>query len=162
MFGYNKLKKQISELTTKNSMLNDEILDYKTINQKLIREDEAYRISLGEKEAKIVELNAKLLNLDAEITEYKRVIEEQNKTIDSVNDKFINYTVVGTIYKTSEEVELLTLDVVQEQTVQEVKEKLSEMLHECMVVTTTNAIDDEDKEYLLIEASINVLKNNSI
>jgi len=75
MFGYNKLKRQILELTTKNSMLNNEILDYRNINQKLVRGDEAYRISIAEKEVEIVEL--------------KRVIDEQNKTIDSVNDKFI-------------------------------------------------------------------------
>ena len=155
MFGINKLKKQISELLTKNSMLNDEILDYRTINQKLVREDEAYRISLGEKEAKIVELNN-------EITEYKRVIEEQNKTIDSINDKFITNSLIRTIYKDSEGVELLGLDRVQEQTVQELKEDLVVSLEEYVTVTTESLVDEDEKDYLLLTASINIFKTDNI
>ena len=155
MFGINKLKKQISELLTKNSMLNDEILDYRTINQKLVREDEAYRISLGEKEAKIVELNN-------EITEYKRVIEEQNKTIDSINDKFITNSLIRTIYKDSEGVELLGLDRVQEQTVQELKEDLVVSLEEYVTVTTESLVDEDEKDYLLVKASINIFKTDNI
>jgi hypothetical protein len=146
MFGINKLKKQILELTTKNSMLNDEILDYRTINQKLVREDEAYRISIAEKEVEIVE--------------YKRVIEEQNKTIDSVNDRVVEFSATLTIYRNSEEVELLGLDRVQEQTVQELKENLLLALDEYIVVTTESLVDEDEKDYLLLTASINVLKNN--
>ena len=149
MFGYNKLKRQILELTTKNSMLNNEILDYRTINQKLVREDEAYRISIAEKEVEIVEL--------------KRVIDEQNKTIDSINDKVVEFSATLTIYKDSEEVELLGLDKVQEQTVEETKERLLEMLNcEYMITTTESLVDEDEKDYLLIKSSINILKSDSI
>lgn len=148
MFGINKLKKQISELLTKNSMLNDEILDYRTINQKLVREDEAYRISVAEKEVEIIE--------------YKRVIEEQNKTIDSANDKFINNSLVGTVYKDSEVVELLGLDIVQEQTVESLKEHLLLSLEEYVTVTTESLVDEDEKDYLLVKASINIFKTDNI
>jgi len=148
MFGINKLKQQILELTTKNSMLNDEILDYRNINQKLVREDEAYRISIAEKEVEIVEL--------------KRVIDEQNKTIDSVNDKFITNSLIRTIYKDSEGVELLGLDKVQEQTVQELKEDLVVSLEEYVTVTTESLVDEDEKDYLLLTASINIFKTDNI
>jgi len=148
MFGYNKLKRQILELTTKNSMLNNEILDYRNINQKLVRGDEAYRISIAEKEVEIVEL--------------KRVIDEQNKTIDSVNDKFITNSLIRTIYKDSEGVELLGLDKVQEQTVQELKEDLVVSLEEYVTVTTESLVDEDEKDYLLLTASINIFKTDNI
>jgi len=148
MFGINKLKQQILELTTKNSMLNNEILDYRNINQKLVRGDEAYRISIAEKEVEIVEL--------------KRVIDEQNKTIDSVNDKFITNSLIRTIYKDSEGVELLGLDKVQEQTVQELKEDLVVSLEEYVTVTTESLVDEDEKDYLLLTASINIFKTDNI
>lgn len=138
MFGINKLKREISELTAKNSMLQNEILDYRTINQKLVREDEAYRRILAEKEVDIIDLQTRLGNLQK---------------------KLFSNTLVDTIYKDSEEVELLGLDIVQEQKVDLLKDNLLTSLKPNVIVTTEVLTDEDDKEYLLLKASINTVVN---
>lgn len=146
MFGFNKLKRQISELNANNLALQNEIADYKLANQKLEREDEAYRLSLGEKEAKIIELNLEITRL--------------NNEVDTINNSIVEYKIIDTLYESSDDVVNFGLDLILEQKIQAVKDDLIEGIKQDIVITPKKDIDDEEKPYILLEGKINIFLNN--
>lgn len=94
MFGINKLKKEKLELQIRLEHVNTELQEANSLNRKLILEDEAYRKSIAEKEVEIV-------NLKAEITEFQRVIKEQNESIDKFNNSIVGYVTAIAINKSN-------------------------------------------------------------